>query len=72
MCRLAMIEIEETLSELKKKISWPSLTCESQGLEPLRALIVQHLEEMLQELHHHDDKMQTDNAHSEEDNSENT
>jgi hypothetical protein len=61
------------LVRTEKKISWLSLTCESQeGLEPLRALIVQHLEEMLQELRHHNDEMQTDNAHSEEDNSENT
>ncbi len=74
MRRLSMIEIEETLSELKNNIfSWSSLTSESrEGLEPLRALIVQHLEEMLQELRHRDDEMQTDNTHSEEDNSENT
>ena len=75
MRRLSMIEIEETLSELKNNIfSWSSLTSESrEGLEPLRALIVQHLEEMLQELCHPDDEMQTDNSHSEEeDNSENT
>ena len=42
MRRLSMIEIEETLSELKNNIfSWSSLTSESrEGLEPLRALIV--------------------------------
>ena len=43
-----MVEVEDNLSELKKSIfSWPTLTRESrEGLEPLRGLIVKHLEEM--------------------------
>ena len=75
-----MIEVEESLSELKKAISaWPSLT--SKGLEPQQGLMIMHLEDMLsclEQIGSEDDDTQTnsnvlgeDAEHREEDMGEN-
>jgi hypothetical protein len=67
-----MIEIEGSLSELKKTVSaWPLLTIE--GLEPYQGLIVQHLEEMLSWMKElcHNDEVKTDSVYSGENNNKN-
>jgi hypothetical protein len=46
MRRQSMIEVETSLCELKTTVSaWPLLS--SEGLEPQRGLMVEHLEDML-------------------------